>query len=49
VDTRPVAAEVTAIVNHGGRRIVDLLVDTSAGRPRFDVALAANDDGRAWT
>ena len=42
------AAEVTALVNSGGRRIVNLRVDTSAGRVRFDVALAVNDDGRAW-
>jgi len=42
------AAEVTAIVSDGGRRIVDLRVDASAGRARFDVALADNEEGQAW-
>jgi hypothetical protein len=42
------AAEVTALVTSGDRRIVDLRVDTRAGRARFDVALTDNADGRAW-
>jgi hypothetical protein len=41
-------AEINALVNTGGRRIVDLRVDVSSGQPLFDVALASNDDGRAW-
>ena len=40
--------EINALVNTDGRRIVDLRVDSSSGRPLFDVALASNDDGRAW-
>ena len=41
--------EINALVNTNGLRIADLRVDTSSGRPLFDVVLVANDDGRAWS
>ena len=41
--------EINALVNTNGLRIADLRVNTSSGRPLFDVVLVANDDGRAWS
>jgi hypothetical protein len=43
------AADINAIVQSQHLRIVDLMVDTSSGRPLFDVAVAPDTGERPWS